>query len=235
ENEIAQSEAFLGHEPFARYWVHNGLVKVGAEKMSKSLGNFVRLRDILDRGLGPAFRLMVLQGHYRAPLTYSEEGLIAAERGLERLRLAADPNAAISDAEDDAGGGENLADLATESDRRFHEGMDDDFNSPIAVSVLFDLARSINRARAAGVDAATVEPARAKLAELAGVLGVDLTPVAGDAGEAGPYIDLLLKVRGELRAAKQWALSDLIRDELASLGITVEDTAGGASWSAKRG
>jgi cysteinyl-tRNA synthetase len=234
ENEIAQSEAFLGHEPFARYWVHNGLVKVGADKMSKSLGNFVRLRDILDRGLGPAFRLMVLQGHYRAPLTYSEEGLIAAERGLERLWLAADPNARASDAEG-GGGGEDLAALALESDRRFHEAMDDDFNSPIAVSVLFDLARAINRERAGGADVAAVEPARAKLAELAGVLGVDLTPAASDAGDAGPFIDLLLKVRGELRTARQWALSDLIRDELAALGITVEDTAGGATWSAKRG
>ena len=91
ENEIAQSEAFLGVEPFARYWVHNGLVRVGAEKMSKSLGNFVRLKEIVDRGLGPAFRLMVLQSHYRAPLTYTEEGLLAAERGLSRLRAAADP------------------------------------------------------------------------------------------------------------------------------------------------
>ena len=93
ENEIAQSEAFLGVEPFARYWVHNGLVRVGTEKMSKSLGNFVRLKEIVDRGLGPAFRLMVLQSHYRAPLTYTEEGLLAAERGLSRLRAAADPTA----------------------------------------------------------------------------------------------------------------------------------------------
>ncbi|MFM8529356.1 MAG: cysteine--tRNA ligase, partial [Ilumatobacteraceae bacterium] len=149
ENEIAQSEAFLGHEPFARYWVHNGLVRVGADKMSKSLGNFVRLRDILDRGLGPAFRLMVLQGHYRAPLTYSEEGLTAAERGLARLRLAADPHSPLA-AEDDGADVGDLSALITETDQRFHDGMDDDFNSPVAVSALFDLARGINRARAGG-------------------------------------------------------------------------------------
>src|ERR687890_898553 len=93
EKEVAQSVAFLGVEPFARYWVHNGLVRVGTEKMSKSLGNFVRLKEIVDRGLGPAFRLMVLQSHYRAPVTYTEEGLLAAERGLSRLRAAADPTA----------------------------------------------------------------------------------------------------------------------------------------------
>src|SRR5918997_2069990 len=101
ENEIAQSEAFLGVEPFARYWVHNGLLRAGTEKMSKSLGNFVRLKEIVDRGLGPAFRLMVLQSHYRAPLTYTDEGLLAAERGLSRLRAAADPVATSAAAAED--------------------------------------------------------------------------------------------------------------------------------------
>ena len=100
ENEIAQSEAYLGVEPFARYWVHNGLVRVGTEKMSKSLGNFVRMREILDRGLGPALRLMVLQSHYRAPLTYSEEGLQAAERGLARLRAAVRRGATAADTDE---------------------------------------------------------------------------------------------------------------------------------------
>ena len=93
ENEIAQSEAYLGVEPFARYWMHNGLVRVGAEKMSKSLGNFVRLKEIVDRGLGPAFRLMILQSHYRAPLTYTDEGLLAAERGLYRCARRLIPTA----------------------------------------------------------------------------------------------------------------------------------------------
>jgi len=237
ENEIAQSEAFLGHEPFACYWVHNGLVRVGADKMSKSLGNFVRLRDILDRGLGSAFRLMVLQGHYRAPLTYSEEGLLAAERGLERLRLAADPDSPLAAADEDGGSDAvDLAAVAADADRRFHEAMDDDFNSPMAVAALFDLARAINRGRAAGADRAALEVAREKLVSLSGVLGLKLEPVTDEgAGDAAPFIDLLLKVRGELRTAKQWALSDLIRDELAGLGIAVEDTAGGASWSRRRG
>ena len=235
ENEIAQSEAFLGHAPFARYWVHNGLVRLGGEKMSKSLGNFVRLREILDRGLGPAFRLMVLQGHYRAPLTYSEEGLLAAEKGLDRLRAAADPTAPVAAADDADGADLDLAGAAADADRRFHEAMDDDFNSPVAVAALFDLARAINRGRAAGAPAESAESARQTLVGLSGVLGLDLSQAATGGGDAGPFIDLLLRVRQELRSAKQWALSDLVRDELASLGIVVEDTADGPVWSRAKG
>ena len=235
ENEIAQSEAFLGHAPFARYWVHNGLVRLGGEKMSKSLGNFVRLREILDRGLGPAFRLMVLQGHYRAPLTYSEEGLLAAEKGLDRLRAAADPTAPAAAADDADGADLDLAGAAADADRRFHEAMDDDFNSPVAVAALFDLARAINRGRAAGAPAAAAESARQTLVGLSGVLGLDLSQAATGGGDAGPFIDLLLRVRQELRAAKQWALSDMVRDELANLGIVVEDTADGPVWSRAKG
>ena len=235
ENEIAQSEAFLGHAPFARYWVHNGLVRLGGEKMSKSLGNFVRLREILDRGLGPAFRLMVLQGHYRAPLTYSEEGLLAAEKGLDRLRAAADPTAPVAAADDADGADLDLAGAAADADRRFHEAMDDDFNSPVAVAALFDLARAINRGRAAGAPAESAESARQTLVGLSGVLGLDLSQAATGGGDAGPFIDLLLRVRQELRSAKQWVLSDLVRDELANLGILVEDTADGPVWSRAKG
>lgn len=229
ENEIAQSEAYLGIEPFARYWVHNGLVRSGGEKMSKSLGNFVRISEVLARGLGPAFRLMVLQSHYRAPMTYTEEGLLAAERGLDRLRTAVAPAApAGDDVEPDPG----LSRLAGEVDSRFHAAMDDDFTTPVAVAALFDLGTAINRARGEGKAAAAIEPARRKLAELADVLGLDLTPVAAaETGDAAPFIDLLVRVRTELRAAKQWQLSDVIRDELATLEIELEDTPAGPIWT----
>jgi cysteinyl-tRNA synthetase len=224
-------------EPFARYWVHNGLVRVGAEKMSKSLGNFVRMREILDRGLGPAFRLMVLQSHYRAPLTYSDEGLQAAERGLARLRAAATLGLAPDAGLDDGGipASANLADVVAETDRRFHTAMDDDFNAPEALAALFDLGRAINRARTEGQTESTVEPARQTLVELANVLGLDLSEQEAGSADAAPFIDLLLRVRAELRQRKEWALSDLIRDELAALEVTVEDTPAGASWSRRRG
>ena len=237
ENEIAQSEAFLGVDPFARFWVHNGLVRAGTEKMSKSLGNFVRLKEIVDRDLGPAFRLMVLQGHYRAPLTYSEEGLLAAERGLSRLRAAADPAATSSAAAED--GSETTTDLAVLAEdvgRRFHQAMDDDFNAPEALAALFDLARAINRARGAGESAETIDPARVVLVDLAAVLGIDLEANAeAPAADAAPFIDLLLRVREELRQRREWALSDLIRDELGKLEVVVEDTPAGATWTQRRG
>ena len=240
ENEIAQSEAYLGIEPFARYWVHNGLVRSGSEKMSKSLGNFVRLKEIVDRGLAPAFRLMVLQSHYRVPLTYTEEGLLAAERGLARLRAAADPQAPSTPGADeslveDASGGDLVA-LAEETDRDFHAAMDDDFNAPEALAALFNLARAINRARGEGLSTEAIEPARAVLVDLAGVLGLCLDVHAPPSDvDAEPYIDLLLRVREELRQRREWALSDLIRDELGKLEVAVEDTPAGATWSRRRG
>ena len=237
ENEIAQSEAFLGVEPFVRYWVHNGLVRVGTEKMSKSLGNFVRLKEIIDRGLGPAFRLMVLQSHYRAPLTYTNEGLLAAERGLSRLRAAADPSAtSLAMAEDGSAATSDLATFAEDVEHRFHQAMDDDFNAPEALAPLFDLARAINRARGAGEPAETIEPARVTLVDLAGVLGLELEATAAAPGaDAAPFIDLLLRVREELRQRREWALSDLIRDELGKLEVVVEDTPAGATWTQRRG
>jgi cysteinyl-tRNA synthetase len=237
ENEIAQSEAFLGVEPFARYWVHNGLVRAGAEKMSKSLGNFVRLKELVDRGLGAAFRLMILQSHYRAPLTYTEEGLLAAERGLSRLRAAADPTGLSMAATDDGvDTTTDLAALAEDVRCQFHEAMDDDFNAPEALAALFDLARAINRARGAGEPAASIAPARVILVDLARVLGLDLEDdSAAAAADAAPFIDLLLRVREELRQRREWALSDLIRDELGKLEVVVEDTPAGATWTQRRG
>ena len=232
ENEIAQSEAYLGTKPFARYWVHNGLLQFGGDKMSKSIGNIVRVRDLIDRGLAQAFRLMVLQSHYRAPLTFSEEGLLAADRGLDRLRAAANPDSpAVATAEDTSESTERLEDVAASVDRRFHEAMDDDFDSPVAVAALFDLARAINRARMAGQPAEEIEPARRKLVELGEVLGLQLvTDERAGLGDAAPFIDLLVEVRNRLRAAKQWELSDMIRDELAKRGIAIADGPPGSTW-----
>jgi cysteinyl-tRNA synthetase len=229
ENEIAQSEAYLGKQPFSRYWVHNGLLQYAGDKMSKSLGNIVWLRDVISRGLAGPFRLLVLQSHYRAPLTFSEDGLMAAERGLERLRTAA--------SSDDAPAGDGNADStsidkdAMEARRIFHEAMDNDFDTPVAVAALFDLARAINRSRGEGASLNSIESAQAMLVGLAGVLGLDLTePAPSSAGDAKLFIDLLVKVRDDLRAAKQWAIADQIRDQLAAEGISIADGPAGSTW-----
>lgn len=229
ENEIAQSEAYLGHAPFARYWVHNGLLQLGGDKMSKSIGNIVQLHDLLARGLGPAFRLMVLQSHYRAPLTYTEEGLLAADRGLDRLRVAAGPATASSAADTTAG--KSLNEEAATAHSAFHAAMDDDFDTPTAIAGLFDLARAINRARTAGAAETAVGPARAKLIELCDVLGLPLEAKESSAAtDVKPFVDLLVAVRDQLRGIKQWALADQIRDGLAAQGISIADGQAGSTW-----
>ncbi|MBA2753486.1 MAG: cysteine--tRNA ligase [Chloroflexia bacterium] len=237
ENEIAQSEAFLGGEPFARYWLHNGMLRFGGEKMSKSLGNMVTVRSLLDRGLGDAFRLMVLQSHYRAPLTYSEEALAGAERGLERLRTAAGGGGAVGRPDTTAPAlGDALAGQTADTWRRFFIAMDDDFDTPAAIAALFDLARSINREAASSPTSASLVAARTTLGDLMGVLGFDPARPTSTAGaDASPFIDLLVTIRETMRKERHWALADQIRDGLADRGVTLEDGPAGTTWRATSG
>ena len=216
ENEIAQTEAFTGVIPFARYWVHNGLMRFGDEKMSKSLGNLVTIDDALERYTANGLRLFVLGSHYRSPLTWSEESLDGARKGAERLAQALRPA--------EAGSGEPVDGAPFRE--RFIEAMEDDLNTSKAVAAVFDLAREINRGRDAG---RPVAAAQEVLAELAGVFG--LTFEAEESGAAaGPFIALLLDVRQQLRAAKQFQQADHIRQQLTALGVTIEDGPGGSTW-----
>ena len=192
ENEIAQTEAYTGKVPFVKYWLHNAWVKMGDEKMSKSLGNFITIRDGLNTVGGDGLRLWVLTSHYRKPLSFSEATLEAAKHGADRLRTAA---RAQSDA-GDAG-----IDLSAFRER-FTASMDDDFNTPQALAVLFDMAKEINRCRD---EKQGVADAQAVLVDLAGVLGLRLEEASGSI-EAAPFIDLLIQIRNELRAAKQFQL-----------------------------
>jgi cysteinyl-tRNA synthetase len=218
ENEIAQSEAYTGEEPFARWWVHNGLVRVGQDKMSKSLGNLVTIKEALARFSPDALRLFFLSSHYRSPLTWSEEGVAAAERALERLRSALRGGPGPSDGPPFDPSPHAL---------RFAQGMDDDLNTPAALAALFDLARDINRAREGG---SHVGHAQTLLRQLAGVLGLTLRePSRGDTASR-PFIELLIEVRGELRKMRQYALADRIRARLLDMGIILEDTPQGTRW-----
>ena len=227
ENEIAQSEAFEEHRPFARYWVHNALLQFDGEKMSKSVGNLVSTREIIENGDAGPFRLMVLQTHYRHPLTFSEEGLESARNGYRRLVNA------LRDYEVDDAAVEPSGDMAAqlkEAEERFRAAMDDDFNTPVAVAVLFDLARIANAA--SGEDR---RAAQSKLFELGGeVLGLPLQQSIAEAatagGDAAPFIELLLELRQELRKEKNFALADKVRDRLDELGVSVEDTPDGPVW-----
>jgi cysteinyl-tRNA synthetase len=228
ENEIAQSEAYLETAPFARFWVHNGLLQLGGDKMSKSIGNIVQMREITSRGLAMAFRLMVLQSHYRAPLTYTDEGLEAAERGLDRLRAAVREESPVPGRTGE--GADELGQASAEAESIFYSAMDDDFDTPAAIAGLFDLARTINRSKSAGADPASVAAAQTTLIRLSGILGLELREQAEETTDAAPFIDMLVDLRQELRAAKQWALADRIRDQLLEQGITIEDQATGTIW-----
>jgi cysteinyl-tRNA synthetase len=216
ENEIAQTEAYTGAVPFVSCWLHNAWVKMGEEKMSKSLGNFITIRDGLKKVGGDGLRLWVLTSHYRKPLTFSEDTLEAAKTGAERLRTAA---RAPGD------GGDGGIDVGAFRDR-FIAAMDEDLNTPQALAVLFDLAKEVNKARDGG---SGVADAQGLLVELADVLGLRLERVEQPI-EAAPFIDLLVRIRTELRAAKQWQLADRVRDGLAGLDIVLEDGPQGTTW-----
>ncbi|MGI8927196.1 MAG: cysteine--tRNA ligase [Tepidiformaceae bacterium] len=223
-NEIAQTEAYTGKPPFARTWMHNALLQLGAEKMSKSAGNLVTMDEALEKYGADALRLFVLTSHYRSPVTYTDEALEAAKTGAARLRAAAFVGAAAGEEVRDG------AATAGEAPRqRFIDAMDDDLNTPQAVAVLFELSRDINRARDAG---APIAAAQGALRELAGVLGFTLAAPAAHSQEAATFIELLIAVRADLRAAKQWALADRVRDGLAALGVELQDGPGATTWSA---
>ena len=218
ENEAAQSEAYTGKTPFVRYWVHNGLLHTGEDKMSKSLGNLVPMEEVLKHYTPDALRLFFLGSHYRSPLTYSEEALSSTERAAERLR-----NALREGTED---GMDSLDPQPYK--QRFLSAMDSDLNTPQALAALFDLAREINRATESGRG---VAQAQGTLRKLGGVLGLTFQRSPRDqGGEAKPFIDLLVSVRTELRAARQYALADQVRAHLAELGVVLEDTSESTHW-----
>ena len=224
ENEIAQSEAATG-EPFVNVWMHNGFVKVDEEKMSKSLGNFFTVRDILQRYRAEDVRYFILASHYRSPLNYSQENLEHGKAALTRLYTAL---RGIEPATCDSEAAESWS-------TAFNAAMDDDFNTPEAIAVLFELAREINRQR-------DEDPGRASalvscLLSLGGTLGLlQSEPEAylRDAGDSDAIsetdIERLIENRLQARQARNWAEADHIRDELEAAGVVLEDGPGGTTW-----
>ena len=221
ENEIAQSEAATG-KLYANAWMHAGAVRVDGEKMSKSLGNFFTIREVLEKYHPEVVRYLLVSSHYRSPINYSEDSLKEAKGALERFYHALKGLPAVA-----ANGGEAFVE-------RFTAAMDDDFNSPEACAVLFDMAREVNRLREQ--DVAVAAGLAARLKELAEVLGVlqlepDAFLQAGAEGKVDAVVvDGLIAARLQARADKNWAESDRIRDQLSAMGVVLEDAKGATSW-----
>lgn len=226
ENEIAQTESFTG-KPFARYWIHNGMLQFGGEKMSKSVGNLITIEDFLSRHSADALRLMILNSGYRGPLTFTEEVIGQSERGLERMHSALRPELPGAKGAPSLG----VLDQQVQATREeFIESMDDDFNSAGALAALFDLVREINQARADGATGAELKPAQDFLRDLTGVLGLTMNEAITGDQTAKPFIDLLVELRLELRKQKQYALGDMVREKLAKLGVILSDSKEGTTW-----
>jgi cysteinyl-tRNA synthetase len=220
ENEIAQSEAFTGEKPFSRFWVHNGLLHLDREKMSKSLGNLVSIRDALAKYSPDALRFGLLNAHYRGPGYYSDEGLAGAEAAADRVRQALN-------APSNAGGGGKLEPAAARE--QFTEAMDDDLNTPRALAAFHTLARDINRESSEGHD---VGDAQAVLEELGrSVLGLTFLALETEVNdELATHIEALVSKRTAHRAAKEFTEADAARNELSALGVTLTDSADGTAW-----
>jgi len=222
ENEIAQAEAATG-EHFANVWMHNGHVMVDSEKMSKSLGNFFTVRDVLQHYAPEVVRYFTLSSHYRSPLQYTQESIDGAKSALERMYTAL---RGVS-----VGATTDLGEYGS----RFYAALDDDFNTPEALAVLFDIARELNRAKQEGERSAAARFAFI-LGHLAQTLGLlQQTPEAflrgvSTSGLSDAEVEALILRRTTARKDKNWAESDRVRDELKAQGIVLEDAAGGTTW-----
>lgn len=223
ENEIAQSEGATG-EKFVNVWMHNGFVRINEEKMSKSLGNFFTVREVLKQYRPEVIRFFVLSSHYRSPLNYSDEQLDDAGMALTRLYTALRGVAVITG-------------QSTGYSERFRQAMDDDFNTPVAVAVLFDMARELNKEKNNNSELAS--QLAGELKELSNVLGIlqddpEKFLQAGETVQEGSLaeqeIELFIEQRTQAKQNKDWALADKIRNDLKQQGIVLEDVATGTSW-----
>ena len=241
ENEIAQSEGCSGQHPVVRYWLHNGFITINSEKMSKSLNNFFLVKDILEQYSPDALRYFLLSTHYRSPLDFSDERLEEANKSLERLSTAIENLLYLEKCEpgqcEDA---QRLLEQAKTFEEEFEVAMSDDFNTALATSSMFGLAKEINiyyqamTSKEGVVCQEAIAEVKRIFKFMTDVIGVLEKAWEGNtsanAAEYEELMQVILSVRQACREQKQWALADCIRDRLAEIGITIEDSPQGARW-----
>lgn len=219
ENEIAQAESALGGQ-FVRYWLHNGMLNMDSEKMSKSLGNYMYAKDVLIDVPASVLRLMSISAQYRSDLEFNEASIDQARRAVERFDTFL---AASGESQDIDDAGQTFLD-------RFIEAMDDDFNTPVALSVMHDLVKTANTCLEEGAE---VGGMRAALVQMLGVFAIDPASMAGDSGFAGDLIELVLQLRDDARKAGRYGEADAIRGRLVELGVSLHDGPDGTRWRLK--
>ncbi len=235
EAEIAQAEALTGKSPFVKYWIHGGMLMVDGEEMHKSLGNFWAVVDALKHFDGEVIRFFLINAHYRSPIDFTVDGLEEAKRSYERLldtyqilsqvSKAGPDSPQVSDGELDKAGGVMR--------EKFEEAMDDDFNTREAIAAVFIFVTKTNKLLESGISAAAAKHALAMLDELGNVLGFFQKMKRTKAESIDAVLDMLVQIRDEARDRKDFATSDLIRERLMKLGITLEDAKGGVRWKWK--
>lgn len=244
ENEIAQSEGCTGIHPFVHYWLHNGFITVNEEKMSKSLGNFFMVIDILEHYDPETLRFFIVSTHYRSPLDFSDARLTEAQKSLARLRQAQETLGELSEMMSAGPTADSLAlrDKVKELREAFMEAMRDDFNTALAISHMFALAKEINIYHKAVVDAGIkpdgklVALLNAVLAEMCSIIGVlekTAAPAAEESGDSkeAELVEMLIAMRQDARKNKNYALADELRNKLSEIGIVLQDTPQGVKWS----
>jgi len=237
ENEIAQSEAYSGKKPFVKYWLHTGYLMIKGEKMSKSLGNIIPVKDFLSKYEPDVLRLLVLSAHYRSPINFTWEKAEQAKSSLERIKRTIERLRRIMTYEklhienlslDEKEVYERVCELR----RKFEEAMDEDFNTPKALAEIFEfisyINRKINENKVPGPLARYVHDVLMELLNVFGLL--QKFEITGVSAEVKPFIELLVKIRDKARKRKDWETADYIRDELRKLGVILEDTPKGTIW-----
>ncbi|MFC1719182.1 DALR domain-containing protein, partial [Candidatus Poribacteria bacterium] len=247
ENEIAQSEALTG-KPFARFWIHNGMLQTTGEKMSKSVGNIRTVRDLLEGYEADVIRFYLLWAHYRGPMELKDDSLDEARSALQRIRNCVDLTGRLGAAQSEVAvdqfndAEKALNDGVDDAFRKFEEDMDDDFNTSGAIAAIFDLVASANRFAAeheelSDQSRAVLARVRSALIELCQVLGLDAvgeSVPAADKSLVDDLMKLMIEIRKGARERKDWATADTIRDGLVELGIKLEDTRDGTIWKIEK-